>query len=179
MSDFVDIGLPDKMNITQQYDSMTITRNWFGWEVIFMSLFAVVWNSVIFNNYSSLEGEESLPWIHILAGVVVSYYAITGWFNKTDIHVTKQHIQISHKPLPWIGNKKIDVNDIKQLYGKEKVSRSSNSSSVTYEVHVILNRGTDTKLLSGLTTSEQALYVEQEIEKYLAIKNKPVRGELG
>lgn len=44
---------------------------------------------------------------------------------------------------------------------------------------MITNSGNDTKLLSGLKTSEQALYVEQEIEKYLGIKNKPVRGELG
>ena len=179
MNDFVDIGLPDKMSITRQYDSMTIIRNWFDLEVIAISVFAVFWNGLIFNNNSNFERVESLPWIHILAGIALSYYAITGWFNKTYIHVKKYQIQISHKPLPWIGNKKIDVADIKQLYGKEKISRNNNNSTVTYEVHVIMNSGNDTKLLSGLATSEQALYVEQEIEKYLGIKNKPVRGELG
>jgi hypothetical protein len=179
VNNFVDIGLPEKISITREFDSMTIIRSWFGWEVTFITLFAVIWNGIIIKDYLNIEGSESLPWIHILAGVAVSYYAITGWFNKTDIKVTKQYIDISHKPLPWIGNKKIDSNDIKQLYGKEKISRSNNSSSVTYEVHVIMNSGNDTKLLSGLASSEQALYIEQEIEKYLGIKNKPVRGELG
>ena len=179
MNNFVDIGLPDKISITREFDSMTIIRSWFGWEVAFITLFAVIWNSIIIKDYSNIDDYESLPWIHILSGVAVSYYAITGWFNKTYIKVTSQYIDISHKPLPWMGNKKINSYDIKQLYGKEKISRNNNSSSVTYEVHVIMNSGYDTKLLSGLSNSEQALYIEQEIEKFLGIKNKSVRGELG
>ena len=91
MNDFVDIGLPDKMNITRQYDSMTIIRKWFGWDVIFITVFAVIWNGIIFKNYSNLESYESLPWIHILVGVFISYYAITGMFNKTSIYIKTAH----------------------------------------------------------------------------------------
>ncbi|MBU2880934.1 hypothetical protein KO525_15755 [Psychrosphaera sp. B3R10] len=180
MKDFVELGLPDKMDIKRQYNAMTITRKWFGWQVIFLTVFAVVWNGIIFNNYLSVEAYSELPWIHIIAGIAVTYYAITGWCNVTNIHVTKQQIQISHKPLPWIGNKTIDSHDIKQLYVKEKTSRNRNhnSYSVSYEVHTITNSGKVTRLLSGLSTSEQALFVEQEIEKYLGIENKLVRGEL-
>lgn len=182
MNDFVEIGLPDTMKITHQYGSMTIIRKWFGREAVFITIFTVIWNGFILKDYSNLESYGNLhwiEWIHALSGVCVSYYAITLWFNKTVIYVTRQYIQVSHKPLPWLGNKKIDANDIKQLYGKEKISTNNNMLPVSYEVHMIMNSGNDTKLLSGLKTSEQALYVEQEIEKYLSIKNKPVRGELG
>ena len=40
-----------------------------------------------------------------------------------------------------------------------------------------LYRGTTSKL-SGLDTSEQALFIEQEIEKFLGIEDKRVKGEL-
>lgn len=179
MNEFVELGLPDKMEIERQYDSMTITRKWFGWEVVFIAVFAVFWNGIIFKDYSTFTAYSELPWIHIVAGVAVTYYAISGFFNVTKIQVSKRQIQIIHKPLPWIGNKKIDSLDIKQLYVKEKISRgqNNNSNTASYEVHVITNSGRVTKLLKGFPTSEQALFVEQEIEKYLAIKNKQVRGE--
>ena len=35
-----------------------------------------------------------------------------------------------------------------------------------------------TKLVSGLLSSEEALFIEQEIEKYLRIDDEPVRGEI-
>lgn len=176
MSEFVEIGLPEKMHVERAHDSLTITRKWFGWETIFITVFAVIWNSFIFSDFT---GFENLPLLHTVAGVCVSYYALTSWLNKTTIKISKSRIEIKHSPLPWLGNKKIDALDVKQVYGKEKVSRNSNSSSVSYEVHIIAHRGNDTKILSGLSSSEQALYVEQEIEKYLNIQNQPVRGELG
>jgi Tfp pilus assembly PilM family ATPase len=69
------------------------------------------------------------------------------------------------------------VADLKQLYAKEKVSSSRNGTSITYEVHVTRS-GRNIKLVSGLESSEQAVYIEQEIEKYLNIKDIPVKGEL-
>ena len=111
--------------------------------------------------------------------VAVTYYALTGWFNVTDITATRQDITVKHKPLPWLGNKTINARDIKQLYGKEKVTTNRNSTSVSYEIHVITHSGADTTLVTGLETSQQALFIEQEIEKFLNIKNAPVRGEIG
>jgi hypothetical protein len=40
-------------------------------------------------------------------------------------------------------------------------------------VHAATHDGRDTRLLEGLETRDQALYIEREIEKYLSIKNVP------
>ncbi len=46
-------------------------------------------------------------------------------------------------------------------------------------VHNISADDRDLTLLKGLKTSSQVLYLEQEIEKYLGIKNRKVRGGIG
>ena len=179
MTDFVEVGLPDKMHIDRTYDSLTITRKWFGFDTILITAFAIIWNIFIISF-------DSLPLLHAFAGVCISYIALTRWLNKTTIKISKHRIEIKHSPLPWFNNKKLNALDIKQVYGKKKLSRNtlasntnSTISSVSYEVHIITHRGQDTKILCDLSTSEQALYIEQEIEKYLNIKNQPVQGELG
>ena len=109
----------------------------------------------------------------------IAYTALAGWLNRTRITVDQGRISVRHGPLPWLGNKDLDGSTMKQLYSKEKISRGRNSTSVTYEVHAITTNGRNEKLLSGLETSEQALYIEQEIERYLRIEDAPVRGQIG
>ena len=184
MTNHIDLGLPEKIELQEYPDYLHISRKWFGWQTVFMTVFAVFWNGFLYNFFNNMGEDTDLftrifPLIHVAAGVGISYHAIAGWFNKSNVFVSKEAIEINHKPVPWFGNKKLLSTDLKQLYAKEKISRNNNNTTVTYEVHAILNNGTNTKLLSGLETSEQALYIEQEIEKFLNIKNSPVRGEIG
>ena len=172
------------MNIQHHNNYMQIDRKWFGLNIAFMSVFAIIWNGFIFNIYSGMEpdaelSQKLLPLPFVAIGIGITYYAIAGWFNKTSIFVSRDAVEIQHKPIPWIGNKRLLVNNIKQLYTKEKISQNQNGTSVTYEVHVIVFNGKIIKLVSGLESSEQALFIEQEIEKYLKIENQPVRGEVG
>tara|TARA_R110001583_G_scaffold31479_1_gene107633 strand:- start:4175 stop:4765 length:591 start_codon:yes stop_codon:yes gene_type:complete len=175
MSEYLNIGLPPKITINKKYDSIEIIRQWFSYQFLIFAGFSVLWcYQVVINN---MVGGEIAPIsiIFLLPGVGIAYYALLGFVNKTYIYVSKTDLKVSHKPLPWIGGSVIQASDIKQLYGREKYQNDTK----TYEVHVITHSGEDTKLLSGLDSSEQALYIEQEIEKYLSIKNVPVRGELG
>jgi hypothetical protein len=88
-------------------------------------------------------------------------------------------LEISHKPIPWLGNKRLKSAELKQIYVKEKIKRNNNNTSVTYEVRAILLNGKSIKIISGLPNSEQALYVEQEIERYIGIEDVKVKGEVG
>ena len=42
---------------------------------------------------------------------------------------------------------------------------------------MVTKANTKKKLLSGIQSDEQALFIEQEIEKHLGIEDKAVRGE--
>ena len=184
MKEHMDLGLPEKLEIHQHSNYMHISRKWFGLQVIFMTVFAIIWDVVLVNFYTDIGDEAGtlmrlFPLIHIAVGAGITYYAVAGWFNKSNIFVSKQSIEINHKPIPWFGNKKLKSTDLKQLYAKEKVSRNNNQTTVTYEVHAILNNDRNTKLLGGLVNNEQALYIEQEIEKYLGINDAKVKGEIG
>ncbi|MDM7862309.1 hypothetical protein QTP81_17005 [Alteromonas sp. ASW11-36] len=184
MQEPMNIGLPDKIQLEKHLNYIHITRKWFGIQFVFFTAFAVFWNAFLFYFYAGMDEDTDnftrfLPILHVIAGIAISYYAIAGWVNKSHIFVSKQMLEIQHKPLPWIGNKQFRATDLKQLYAKEKISNNRNGTHVTYEVHAILTNGKNAKLLGGLDSSEQALYIEQEIEKYLGIKDTAVRGALG
>jgi hypothetical protein len=44
-------------------------------------------------------------------------------------------------------------------------------------VSALLRDGRERKIMSGLDSPEEALFVESEIEKYLGITDRPVAGE--
>ena len=116
--------------------------------------------------------------LHGAVGIGLSYYVLAGYINRTVIKVNRNMLTIKHGPLPWFGNKQLHSHDLAQLYCKECMHRHKNSSSCTYEVHAILKDGQHAKLVTGLDESEQALYLEQEIERFLRIEDQPVRGEM-
>jgi hypothetical protein len=184
MAKRMDLGLPDKLELRNEGSGIEIIRKWFGWKTLFLTVFAVFWDGFLLVWYSftlpmGLTLFTLFPLIHVAAGVGITYTALTGWINRTRIRVDQGRISVRHGPLPWLGNKDLDGSTLKQLYSKEKVSRGRNSTSITYEVHAITNTGKNVKLVSGLESSEQALYIEQEIERYFGIEDAPVRGQIG
>ena len=81
--------------------------------------------------------------------------------------------------MPFLGNKNILSEDIAQLYSKERISRNRKGTNISYAVHAILKNGKNIKLLTSLSSSEQALAIEREIEKYLSIEDQDVKGAIG
>ncbi|MBN1935440.1 MAG: hypothetical protein JW934_12300 [Anaerolineae bacterium] len=181
----MDLGLPNGMEMFNNGDSFAITRRWFSLSTIFLTVFAVFWDGFLACFYIMLATPNTnpsvflFPLIHVAIGVGLTYYALAGYINKTHIYVDHSTISIRHAPLPSFGNKTIDASDIKQVYVKRHVSHSRRGTSVTFQVCALTHSEKNLKLLSGLSSDEQALFVEQEIEKFLRIENVPVRGEMG
>lgn len=182
----MDIGLPDKLEMKYRGSGFEIVRKWLGWQTICLTVVAVFWDGFLFFWYSMALGFGTVnmlmvlfPLIHVAAGVGITYTALAGWLNTTRISVDQGKITVRHGPLPWLGNKDLDGANLKQLYSKEQVPKGPNSRSVTYAVHAITAAGKNEKLVSGLESSEQALYIEQEIERHFRIDDRPVRGQIG
>ena len=68
--------------------------------------------------------------------------------------------------------------DITQLYTQERVNSSDSGTRYSYEVYLITTDGKKQKLVGGLREPQQGLYIEQAIERYLGIEDRPVAGEL-
>jgi hypothetical protein len=122
------------------------------------------------------------PWImilfpiaHLAVGVGLTYYTLAGFFNHSQLIVDRETFSVSHGPLPWLGNLRVPVAQIAQLYCKEKPGKES---STTYQMSVILKDGRKKDLLSNLDSPEIGFYIEHQIENWLNIPDQPVRGEI-
>jgi hypothetical protein len=178
------IGLPQGIRVEQDGATMEIVRRWFGWATVALTAFIVLWDAFLVFWYTialSLGAPAIMIWfpaLHVAVGLGMTYTAVAGWVNRTVIRVGTGVVSVRHGPLPWFGNADLDSVDIKQLYCKEKVTRSRSGTSLTYEVRVITRDDRNVRLVGGLPGSEQAIYLEQAIEKYLGIVDQPVKGEL-
>lgn len=183
MSEMLDPGMPEGMEVNRDPRYLQIRRRWYHPLYWFLAVFALFWNLFLVGFYSNMGSDAPLmaklfPLLHVGVGIGISYYALAGFLNRTDIFVSLATIEIKHSPLPWPGKLRLKATDLKQLYSKEKVRHHRNSTSVSYEVHALNKSGSSKKLLSGLDSSEQALFIESEIEKYLKIKDQPVKGAI-
>ena len=87
-------------------------------------------------------------------------------------------MSIWFEPLPWLGEKRIQTAELKQLYCKEKLQRGKNSVSYTYQLYAVTRDNQQLQLLSNLDTPDIALFLEQQLEAWLKIEDKPVFGEV-
>ncbi len=177
------VPMPKNIEVINTGDVFQISYRWFGPQYIFLVIFALFWNGflLVWNGLAISMGAWEMmlfSLLHVAIGIVIGYYALAGLINSTTIWVQADLLGIQHHPLPWPGSKRLMASDIEQLYTKKVTRYSRSGPSHTYEVHAILRQAAKEKLVGGLREAEQALYIEQELERYLGIQDRPVRGEL-
>jgi hypothetical protein len=175
---------PQNVNIELDFDALNITYRWWSAKYFFLLLFCIAWDSFLVFWYGMASHGASwimivFPIGHVAVGIGLTYYTIAGFVNRTVITVNLQWLTVTHGPLPWFGNKRIDRNQVIQLYAEEERSQSSRgNTSFSYQLNTILRDNTKLKLLAGLPSADVALFVEQSVEEYLHIEDRPVIGEL-
>ena len=180
-----DDNLPVNLDMQYHDDYIEITRRWLSWgttikAVVFIGAGYLLLNNFVIPNHDGALVKNPLFLFFIVLSIGAIYAALAGLLNTSSIVVSKDTLDIRHKPLPWPGNKKINIEDVKQLYTKEKISRDSDkTATITYQVYIVTRNGEDIKLVSGLEKSEQATFIEREIEQFLGIKKEDVHGGSG
>ncbi len=186
------VPLPPAIQVEEGMSKLTLTRRWFSPVYIFLAFFCVMWDGFLVFWYGAAMfgmGAEAggpaticallFPLGHVAVGLGLTYTTIAGFFNRTLIEVTRGSLKISHGPIPWWGNQDLRTADLKQLFCEEQVHRGKHGSrNYTYDVHAVLQDGRKHKLLSGLPSTDQALYIEQAIETHLEIEDRHVPGEV-
>ena len=174
---------PESVKLTQEAGSLKIIYRWWSWKFIGLFVFCIVWDSFLVFWYANV-GENS-PWImivfpmgHVAVGLALTYYTLAGFLNSTIIMLNHQFLIITHTPLPWFGNRRVESAQLAQLYAEQVIAQSRNSSSSSYQLNAILRDNRKVKVLSGLPSQDVALFVEQSIEEYLRIADEPVAGEI-
>jgi hypothetical protein len=175
---------PQSITVELNFDTLNITYRWWSAKYLFLLFFCIAWDSFLVFWYSMVS--QGAPWImivfpigHVAVGIGLTYYTIAGFINRTVIGVGQQWLTVTHGPFPWLGNKRIDRIQVRQLYAEEARSQSSRGgTSFSYQLNAILQDNTKLKLLAGLPSPDVARFVEQSIEEYLRIEDQPVIGEM-
>ena len=92
--------------------------------------------------------------------------------NKIYVLVTQDDLSIEYRPKNFISDKMYSSENIEQLF----VKKDHNGLCLQMIVNESEGQKTE-KLIGRFTDITKAKYIEQEIERYLGIKNKKVPGE--
>ena len=178
----LDVPLPERMALDHTGAGLRIARRWFTPGALFLLFFAIFWTAsisiwMISTIFGGFWPVSFFGVIHLGVGIFLLYLSFANLFNTTTVLVDETALTIRHHPLPFPG-KRLEPGRIHQLYAREKVTRGRGSSHVTYELHALTDQDRHQKLVTGLTEPEQALFLEQQIERRLRITDRPMRGEL-
>lgn len=179
-----EVSLPKRIQIEERMDGLTITRRWMTHSIWILLFFTVVWNGfmVMWNGMALSRGDGRMALfsiLHVSIGIFLIYMVLATFLNTTKVIVSGDFVTVRIGPLPWLGNKRLMKGELEQLYCTERVKHSKNGPSVTYQVEVILIGNRRETLIKGLKSYDQALFIEQQLEKNLSISDIPVSGEYG
>jgi len=192
-----EVALPRGVRFEEQPDGLEIRVLWLSARalidaaVIAVVVFVLV--PMLFVDDSVLA-QVGLPavlhWLLGLVGLTFLYTGVARLINRTRFTVTRGILRVAHGPLWWPGKRRLASASIDQLYVREHVrvvtrrrKMGITHQRVRHEIHtweVWLRRkdGETMKLLGRLGDSKQALYVEQRIERFLGIVDRPVEGAM-
>ena len=157
---------PKNIKIHENEDGLTIIRKWQDAPNYLGVIGTTVYFLVVFHY------QPSPLFIFLLLGLLIIYWTIAHWFNRTYITANKKGFIIYHKPIPWLGNgKKIRIEDLEQLYLTKHVTDSL-ISDIGYEVCANTYSGADKNLLV-VDNSKEAFFIAKTLENYFNI------GEIG
>jgi hypothetical protein len=182
---------PDSLRIEDFGEQRRIIRRWFTWPILRLVFFCLAWDSfLIFWYFVAFNVPFGGPfnWImvifpigHVAVGVALTYSVLASLLNYTTVLVDGDRLTIHHRPVPWRGNRSVNIGDIVQLYCDQSYATSNRTTNPSltgvYNLNALLPDGRKLKLLSELA-KDQALFCEQQLEEWLGIEPYPVSGEL-
>jgi hypothetical protein len=178
----MNVGLPERFDVDERSGGLRIHWKWPAFMAIPLAFFSLAWDSFLVFWYFGVArgGDASLvEWLfplgHVAIGLILPYVAVAFWVNSTFVEVKGAEITVTHRPLPFPGNRRLQVMDVHQFFC---VERARQKGSPTYAVMARLASGKEVTLVSGLTSDREARFLEERIEQRIGLGNQPVTGEL-
>ncbi len=139
--------------------------------------FAYVWISLAFSSAGHAAfALAAIP--HVLIGLWLARLSLSNLLNTTRVEASASGLSVYDTPIPASKDLSIPRDSLRQLYCVEPGNHSRRGPSGSCDLWAIKADGSSIAVLKSLADPEQALYIEQELERYLGIKDEPVDGEL-
>jgi len=165
------VQLPFGMSMTTLPDRLLIRRRWLRRKHWFLLCIIGGAGAYVAYLWTTLE-----PSVWLVLGTIFAFswnYNLAAMFlNSTVISAAGDGISVKHGPLPslFARNAATDKSQIEQLY--------STSFGAMFAVQAKLKSGQALRLVSPLITADQAMFVEQTLERALGLVDFAVEGEL-
>ncbi|MBF0569537.1 MAG: hypothetical protein HQL18_02035 [Candidatus Omnitrophica bacterium] len=177
------IEKPKQYELINDADGFAIVRRWLGCSVVPLLFFCVFWNGFMAVWFTVAFTHKQYAMaafgsIHAAVGLGMLYGVLAMFLNKTTIRITYDSVTVRHAPLPWMGQKTISRAEVKQFYSQEDISQTKNGTSRSYAVRLLTSNEKVVDLVTGLAGRDEALFIEQQVEKFLGIRDENVSGEL-
>ncbi len=179
-----DVAMPRSITVEYTGTSLLLVHRWISIKTALWAFATIAWAVCLTQMYGDPGARDALSmfkWmfeIQVALGVCMAYVTMAGLCNSTRIETSETELIISHGPLPWLGGRHLELAEINQLFTRERVSYERRGKRYIYGLYALLKSGKRLKLLSRLRLSEQALFLEQQIERFAGIVDRPVGGEL-
>ena len=140
--------------------------------VAFISIFAIIWTvlTIILTSAAGLILVLSPFW---LIGVGSAFLTLKCLFNTTKVSVASGKLQVAITPFSFKEALEIDVNKVKQIYLKRSDVTLKNKSVA---VRALTTDNREIGLVDDVRF-EEGLWLEQELERHLSIRDRAVVGE--
>ena len=180
-----EIVIPTGIEVLSLMSELEIMIKWKKAGKSFAPFFSVIFFvfSLFFLYTMILSGAYGMiPFLlpFLLAGGHLMYTSLGYFINTTYITVDDQKLQIEHKPIKFLSqrNTYYHPDEIDQLYTRRYQVGSQNGMPVyAFAVEMELKNGKKQSLVKSLHSAKYGRFIEQEIERYLKIQDRPVSGE--
>lgn len=178
------VEMPKGYRLEMDGADLLIIRRWFGAKYVALLFFCVFWDGFLAVWYYIAFTKDSplvmkvFPVLHVAVGVGITYAVLAGFLNRTKIRLNPAELEVKHYPVPWPGNRVLQRQELDQLFCEEKLGANKNTVTYSYDLLALMRDGRRIKLVSSMDTPEQALFLEQKIERHLGIADRPVAGEM-
>lgn len=176
---------PHEVRLERDQRGSYITWRWFSWKYIPALFFCLFWDGFLFFWYGLAFNMNApllfklFPILHVAVGLYVTYTTLAGFLNRTNLELTQKELAVWFTPLPWPGEKTIPTAEIQQFFCREKIVHAKNSVRHSYTLSAITRAGLQVELLRDLDSPDLALFLEQQLEEWMNIEDRPVKGEYG
>mmetsp|Transcript_5201 Transcript_5201/g.15812 ORF Transcript_5201/g.15812 Transcript_5201/m.15812 type:complete len:251 (-) Transcript_5201:71-823(-) len=181
--------MPNGIQVKNIGNTLEILMTWFRPSAWSNLVFTLIWNVLMVIICAAAIGTKSfiltVGFIFLFAaGVNMTYLTAALFLNTTHIVVESSGALSAYcEPLPWGGYPApIPVSTIDQLYCEKNARHGKHGKEhIYYRVKVVINQGDRQRqetLVKGLDELQRALFIEQQIEHFLGIPDRPVPGEI-
>ena len=153
-----------KPKVTHHKDYTHIVHIWFSWEGVLSFIAVLIFTYLGITSPANVDNFLADVLFPISVLLVFAYISIAYLFNRTQIYIGDEVIAVKIRPIPWLGNQRILVSDVKTTYLKE-------TDHGKFAVMIKTRNHEDIKLAPGFSTKAHALVIKKNVDKYLRVQD--------